>query len=32
MEAFVEECGNVAMDNFDPAAFEADPSAAFMTL
>ena len=29
MEAFVEACGDVAMDNFDPAAFEADPSAAF---
>ena len=29
MEAFVEACGDVAMDNFDPAAFDADPSAAF---
>ena len=29
MEAFVEAAGDVAMDNFDPAAFEADPSAAF---
>ena len=29
MEAFVEACEDVAMDNFDPAAFEADPSAAF---
>ena len=29
MDAFVEACGDVAMDNFDPAAFEADPSAAF---
>ena len=29
MEDFMEACGDVAMDNFDPAAFEADPSAAF---
>ena len=29
MEDFMEAAGDVAMDNFDPAAFEADPSAAF---
>ena len=29
MEAFVDGCESVAMDAFDPAAFEADPSAAF---
>ena len=29
VEAFMVECGDVAMDNFDPAAFQADPSAAF---